>query len=82
MAKRKQVVESPKAPAARLTVTLSKGGLGERKVNLVTTRVPDLWHAAMRVEDKADRDLILDVWHFAHDLRRHILKEHGFDETV
>ena len=38
--------------------------------------VPDLWHAAMYLRDHGQdhfADQVLDAWHLAHDLKKHIL---------
>ena len=30
--------------------------------------IPDLWHIAMKLDDES-RDMVLNVWHQAHDMR-------------
>ncbi len=55
------------------SITLSKGGSKERTVCLQALEIPDLWHVAKSgycLRDD-DRDKVLEVWHIAHDLKRH-----------
>jgi len=67
-------------------ITLSKGGTEERTVEARDITVPDLWHVAMFLKDYAKTtpnplmlqkaaDEILETWHLAHDLLRHIKEE-------
>lgn len=70
MAKRKD--ETMKVP-----VVLFPGGGAQHTVDLSEHAVPDVWHAAMRIKDKADQELVLEVWHLAHSLRTHILTTAG-----
>ena len=51
----------------------AKGGAAEKVVNISEVVVPDLWHIAMRIEDKEDRKKVLDCWHLCHDLLRNIV---------
>ena len=53
-------------------VTLSKGGTAEQTVDAASIDIPDLWFITQRL-DEADQDVILKVWHIAHDLKQHIL---------
>ncbi len=53
-------------------ITLSKGGTKERKITPSQIQIPDLWHIAQNQEDPSDKEKILEVWHLAHDLLRHI----------
>lgn len=55
-----------------MKVTLSKGGTMERTVEVSEIIIPDLWHIALNQESKEAKDAILEVWHIAHDLKRHI----------
>ncbi len=67
----------------KVEIVRAEGAGGERKVDLAEYRVPDLWHVAQRAKatlGEEDGELILDVWHLAHDLRKHILKQNGRDE--
>lgn len=52
-------------------VTLHKEGTGKCTIEAELIQIPDLWHVAMR-SAPIDRDAILEVWHLAHDLRKHI----------
>jgi len=63
------------------TIVRSRGGTLERIEFIADIDVPDLWHIAMAVKDgtpipKEKREMlsnmILDTWHIAHDLKRHI----------
>jgi hypothetical protein len=48
----------------------SKGGGGERCVEIRNIEVPDLWHIAIhRGLDDADEKMILEAWHLAHDMK-------------
>lgn len=65
-----------------MKVTLSKGGTKERQLDINHIRIPDLWHIAMAVGDnpcftKLHQDEILECWHLAHDLKRHIAEQEG-----
>ena len=51
-----------------MKITLSKGGTNERKVELSSIRIPDLWHIAQRL-DAEDKELVLKCWHLARDLK-------------
>ena len=53
---------------------MSKGGTEERTVPVNQIAVPDLWHIAMRLEGR-DREMVLETWHLAHDLLKHIQEE-------
>lgn len=57
------------------TITLNKGGTAETQVELDSIQVADLWHVAMKLADAGDKpgsQAVLDTWHLAHDLVRHI----------
>ena len=57
------------------TITLSKGGSDERTVPIGQITIPDLWHLAdsIRVQvDDVAAEMVLEVWHLAHDFKRHI----------
>ena len=56
------------------TVTLAKGGTEERTVPISEVVIPDIWHTAMELRETRPKaaDAILEVWHIAHSLRRHI----------
>ena len=51
-----------------MTVTLNKGGTGEKSVKLDTLQIPDLWHLALSLP-KPQKKAILQTWHLAHDLK-------------
>jgi len=53
-------------------VIFSKGGTKERSVPVSSIQIPDLWHLALAQDDPRSKDAILQVWHMAHDLLRHI----------
>ena len=60
------------------TIIRSKDGKDERTVSLDEIAIPDLWHLAIalqaegRSRESAD---VLEVWHLAHDLLRHIYEK-------
>lgn len=56
----------------RTIVTRHKGGTKEKRMRAGKIIVPDLWHVALRQVEKEDKERILECWHLAHDLRRHI----------
>lgn len=57
------------------TVTMHKGGTKEYKAHVGLITIPDLWHIANNQDDPKDKEKILEVWHLAHDLLRHIREE-------
>jgi len=57
----------------RTEITLNKGGLNERTVALESLIIPDLWHIAASRKDEEERKKILECWHLAHDLKKHLL---------
>lgn len=59
------------------TITLAKGGAAEREVPVSEIQVRDLWHLATRLRkdkqyDPRAADWVLETWHLAHDLLRHV----------
>ena len=60
--------------AMATTITRSKGGTKERQVPINLITIPDLWHIANRLP-VTDCDLVLEVWHLAHDLLQHVRQE-------
>jgi len=65
------------------TITLSKGGTAERTIDVQSINIPDLWHVAEWHEEQAmlpnvkpwhamQAKMIKEVWHLAHDMKRHI----------
>jgi len=65
--------------AKKTLVTLSKGGTKERTVPVSEIEIPDMWHISQAVRRTQEialsqkaADLILEVWHLAHDLKKHI----------
>lgn len=54
-------------------IVRAKGGAAEQTVSINQIVVPDLWHIAMGFpEGSREREMILETWHLAHDLKRHI----------
>lgn len=58
-------------------IVLCKGGTMERTVEVSKIVIPDLWHIAHLPEldgytqgGKSAKDLILECWHLAHDLKK------------
>jgi hypothetical protein len=60
-------------------ITRARGGTEERQVEAKMIEVPDLWHIAMWLEhhDRHPNDAaaVLECWHLAHDLLKHIKGE-------
>lgn len=59
-------------------VTLSEGGTKERKVKVDEIQINDLWHVSQlksRPLSKIERVRIIEVWHLAHDLRKHAQRQ-------
>lgn len=63
-------------------ITRSKGGTGERQVDVNSILVPDLWHVAQAISTGRARDVlpragdsILECWSLCHDLLRHLREE-------
>lgn len=56
-------------------VTLSKGARNERTVEAQELEIPDLWHLHLWLKEKGDPSagMVLNTWHIAHDLKRHIM---------
>jgi len=47
-------------------------GTAEEVVDVAAIRVPDLWHLAMSLMDEgreAEKEMVLECWHMAHDMR-------------
>lgn len=59
------------------TITRSKGGMAEREVPVSELKVPDLWKIALKYPEGEVRDAILECWHLAHDLLRHVQETVG-----
>ena len=55
-------------------ITRSRGGTEERQERASEIQVIDLWHIAMRLP-KDEQAAVLEVWHLANDLLRHIREE-------
>lgn len=68
------------ATDSKTTVTIFKGGSKERTLPINELRIPDLWHLACWLGEnegtvpngKLASELVLETWHIAHDLKRHI----------
>ena len=63
-----------------MKITLAKGGTAEREVDVQEIQVPDLWHVAMALKDDPSydnraADMILETWHLAHDMKRHLQEQ-------
>ena len=56
-------------------ITRAKGGTHERTVDVDDIVIPDMWHIAMAQKDERVKEAILEIWHLAHDLLRHIKEE-------
>ncbi len=56
-------------------ITMHKGGTAEKTVNASQIVIPDLWHIAQSQPDSEDKKSILEVWHLAHELLKHIRNE-------
>ena len=66
------------------TFTRSKGGTAEREEIISQIQVPDLWKIAEIFQGKSNTvymskanreavaDAILECWHLAHDMRKHL----------
>ena len=66
------------------TITLKRGGSGEVEVPVEQIQVPDLWKIAEIFQGKSNTiymskanreaiaDAILECWHLAHDMRKHL----------
>jgi len=72
------------AGKAEPTFTRSKGGTAEREEIISQIQVPDLWKVAEIFQGKSNTmymskanreavaDAILECWHLAHDMRKHL----------
>ncbi len=72
------------ADQAEPTFTRSKGGTAEREEIISQIQVPDLWKVAEIFQGKSNTiymskanreaiaDAILECWHLAHDMKRHL----------
>lgn len=62
----------------KTTITRFKGGTLESEVPVNEIKIPDLWHLSEKLRNEFGIDAgneVLEVWHLAHDLLRHIKKE-------
>lgn len=48
-----------------MKITLAKGGTKERVIDVNKIRIPDMWHVAMRCENKHDIEMVLEYWYLA-----------------
>lgn len=67
-------------------VTLNKGGQAEKIVEAESLQIHDLWNISFQLPDEQGQ-LVRDVWHLAHDMKRHIVEEpvrsgHPYKVTV
>lgn len=70
-----------------MTITLSKGGSLEREIEPTKIQIPDLWQIAMLPElegyrmgtkGQTAKEMILECWHLAHDMRNALMRiEHN-----
>ena len=71
--------------AEESTVILAQGGTDERIIFANSIEIKDLWHICMDIrsgaskkwdEEERERNYkeILEVWHLAHNLKRHIIE--------
>lgn len=58
------------------TITLHRGGTGERTVSLDSLEIKDLWHAHQNDPD------VMAVWHLAHSLKRELLEVHAALQNI
>lgn len=58
------------------TITLHKGGTGERTVSLGMLEIKDLWHGYQNDPD------VMEVWHLAHSLKRELLEVHAALQNI
>lgn len=56
----------------QIMIVRHKGGTAQKTVPISQIVVPDLWHIAQAELDLDCRRAILETWHLAHDLKRHI----------
>ncbi len=65
------------------TLTIHKGGTGEREIEIRSITVPDLWHVATRLREAEqinDVQMVMDCWHLAHAMKDHLQQqEHDLD---
>ena len=66
-----------------MKVTLSKDGTKKRTVDINEIEIPDMWHHIPYIRQCSDipeqernemAEEILECWHLAHDLKRHIVE--------
>jgi hypothetical protein len=59
--------------AKSVRIIRAEGGTKERVVDVREERVPDIYRLADQMETEAQRQAVLDVWYYAHDLRAALL---------
>ena len=75
--------KNPDSPfAADPTFTRSKGGTAEREEIISQIQVPDLYllaeeiirpgHRILKVNRERFADMLIETWHLAHDMRKHL----------
>lgn len=66
-----------------MTITLSKGGMTEHEIEPSKIQIPDLWQIAMLpeldgyrmgMEGKTAKEMVLECWHLAHDMRNALMR--------
>ncbi len=55
-------------------VTINKGGTAEKTVEAESLTIHNLWNISFQLPDKQG-EMVREVWHLAHDLKRHIVEE-------
>ena len=81
-----------------MKIIRAKGGTGEKVLDLDSLQIPDLWHLAgalaasglFYINNMADPekphnagDVVLDVWHLVHDLKKNLERiQAGLEEIV
>jgi hypothetical protein len=57
------------------TIIRAPHGTHRRSVPIDKITVPDLWHIAMTLQDKAAQDQVLECWYLCHDLLANIIAD-------
>lgn len=52
-------------------LVMNENGTAEEHIRIQAIVVPDAWHAIMRAPEP-DQQILLDVWHLANDLKKHV----------
>ena len=60
------------------TITLHKGGTGEKEIKVSAIHVPDLWPVVIRLrkaKQTGDAQLVIDCWHLTHAMKDHLQQQ-------